>query len=94
MGLAVKLSFDDPSVSAEAKKRLDSARAHDIAFVVKQRLGRADPQDVEMIVEMILAAEQHRHPLTPDHMRAYLRERNRSPHKVEQLTTLLFKAAS
>jgi hypothetical protein len=92
MGMALKIDFEEPSVSAEAKKRLNSARARDIAFIVKQRLGRSDPSDdIDMIVEMIQEAEEQHRPITRESMVEYLRRRGRSPHRAEQLTALLFK---
>lgn len=87
-----RIASEEPNVSAEAKERLDSARARDIAFVVKQRLGKPGPnEDVIMIVEMIRDAEVHGHALTPKYVVGYLMSRGRSPHRAEILTSLLFK---
>jgi len=83
---------EEPNVGTEARQRLDSARARDIAFVVKQRLRKPGPnEDVIMIVEMIRDAEAHGQNLTPKYVVGYLISRGRSPLRAEILTSLLFK---
>ncbi len=90
--MAQKIAPEEPNISAEAKQRLESARARDIAFVVKQRLGKPEPtEDVILIVEMIRNAEVHGHDLTPKYAFSYLMSRGRSPNRARLLTSLLFK---
>jgi hypothetical protein len=87
-----RVASEELNVSNEAKQRLDSARARDIAFVVKRRLGKPGPnEDVIMIVEMIRDAEVRGHDLTPRYVVGYLISRGRSHLRAEMLTSLLFK---
>lgn len=93
MSVAQRIIVDDiAEVSQEAKDRLSSARAHDISFIIKQRLGKTGtPEDVDMLVEMVLHAEEAQHPLTLQYMNDYLRSRGRTAHKAELLISALIR---
>lgn len=93
MSLAHKILEDtDIVVSDEARQRINSARAYDISFMVKKRLGPSHSMDdVDMLVHMIAEAIDAKVSVTQDYIVSYLRSRGRSRHRAEQLAADLLK---
>jgi hypothetical protein len=80
----------DEQVSQEARDRLNSARARDLAFAIKRRIGdRHEAGDIDMLLNIVLKAATQRQRLTKDFVVKNLREQGRSPQKAEELSSAL-----
>lgn len=93
MTLAQLLSFSTVAPSPEAQARIDSARAGDVAFMIRQVSQRKlSDDDVKMLADAMIRAERQEHSVTPQAVERILREMGRTTHKARELTSAIFKS--